>query len=292
MQGTMEQLMNLTLNTLETYDYLDAPAITVVCGAGAGVELGMPTFNGSGGLLSSKEAAERVIKGTYDSAYVRFRERDNELICGRVNPDGTRAEILFKHILSNDCLNRLPAFFYSFIGCYFSEEKLAEVHKVARNKIDTHIDFLEFLQAYCEVKEKDCNIFTLNIDGVLDVAGIKATKIHGQMGRNRCVGCGSNAVGLYPYIPRSLYSGTTEEYLDRYKCHHCGAQIRPDIVLMDEDEPQLVIADLVSSLQRSTCIVSIGVNHNNHIGRLLLSEAKAGDRCLIRVDEDGVTVQK
>jgi DNA-binding NarL/FixJ family response regulator len=68
--------------------------------------------------------------------------------------------------------------------------------------------------------------------------------------------------------------------------------LKPDIVLMDEGESQMVLGSLVSSLQSSACIVSIGVNESNHIGQLLVSEARAGGRCLIAVTEDGVVIKE
>lgn len=293
MGNNLDNIIDLTLNAVESVDLGLMPNITVVCGAGLGVGFGIPTFNGKNGILQSKQAALDVVAGYGDNAYVRYRDRDNELICGVKDEKEGRTEILFKHILSNDCLERLPVFFYSFLGCFFSDDKLAEAQLKAKNTTSqTYIDFIEFLQGYCDVKHKRCNIFTLNIDGTLDAMGIHATEVHGRMGKNYCSGCGSHAVGLYPYIPRSIFSGTTEEYLNRYKCQYCGCPIRPDIVLMDEGESQMVLGSLVNSLQSSACIVSIGVNESNHIGQILVSEARAGGRCLIAVTEDGVVIKE
>ena len=293
MDNTFENITDLTLNAIENIEMDNATTVTIVCGAGLGVGFGIPTFNGKNGILQSREAAEKVIAKSYDNAYVRYRDRDNEMLCGVKNADGSRTEVLFKHILSNDCLDRLPVFFYSFLGCYFSDEILENARRKAKNiTTGTYIDFIETLMGYCDVKHKRCNIFTLNIDGTLDAMGIKATEIHGRMGRNKCSQCGSYAVGSYPYIPRSIFSGTTEEYLNSYKCPHCGGYIRPEIVLMDENESGYDLASLKQSVQASACVVSIGVNERNHIGQFLASEAKIGGRQLIVIKEDSVTVVK
>lgn len=293
MDNTFENITDLTLNAIESIDMENATTVTIVCGAGLGVEFGIPAFNGKHGVLQSREAAEKVISKSYDNAYVRYRDRDNEMVCGVKNADGSKTEILFKHILSNDCLNRLPVFFYSFLGTFFNDEILDSARYKAKHiTSQTYIDFIELLMSYCDIKQKRCNIFTLNIDGTLEATGIHATEIHGRMGRNKCSECGSYAVGLYPYISRSTFSGTTEEYLQRYKCQHCGGWIRPNIVLMDESESAYDLTSLKMSVQSSGCIVSIGVNEQNHIGQFLISEAKAGGRHLILVKEDSVTVVK
>lgn len=292
MNTDLDTLMDITLETLESVDLRGMPNITLVCGAGLGVDFGIPAFNGKNGVLQSKSAALDVLDGI-ENSYVRFRDRDNEIVCGVRGKNGSKTEILFKHILSNNCLDRLPAFFYSFLGTFFSEDKLSEARQKARNTTSqTYVDFIEFLQGYCDVKHKRCNIFTLNIDGTLEALKIHATEIHGRMGRDRCSVCGNCAVGLYPYIARKYYSGTTEQYLERYKCPQCGGYIRPDIVLMDEDEPQVVLGALLQSLQSSACIISVGVNEYNHIGQMLIGEARAGGRCLMSVTENGVEIKE
>jgi len=291
----MADFVELALNTLETVDMSQLPAVTVVCGAGFGVPFGIPTFHGVDGILQKQEMAEKVIARVSENAYVRYRDRDNALICGDVGEDGMKCEIQFRNILSNDCLNRLPAFFYSFLGNFFSARLLKETQENVRKNagasgVYEYLDFLHFLEDYCKIKHKECRIYTLNIDGVLDAAGIKATKIHGDMGTSRCSVCGGLVGGDPSYMPRSLFSGTTKEYLDMYRCKHCGGFVRPEITLMDEKEPEMIMADLRSSVGQSSCIVTIGVNMRNKIGEKLLSEAKAGEKYLVQIERDGVAV--
>ena len=66
MGNNLDNIIDLTLNAVESVDLGLMPNITVVCGAGLGVGFGIPTFNGKNGILQSKQAALDVVAGYGD----------------------------------------------------------------------------------------------------------------------------------------------------------------------------------------------------------------------------------
>ena len=268
--------------------------VTVVCGAGFSQSYGLQCFRGDEGLFSSEEAAKTILEGISDTVYTKRRDRDGAIICGLVDEDGIRKEKLFEHFLSNDCLYTIPEFFYSLLGYAFNQELLEKAKQTIRQSFTDgdYTDFIGALSTFCKMHKKSCDLYTLNVDGLLNYAGLDAVELHGRLGTDRCSTCAYVQPGESHYMLRRDFSGTTKEYLNQSRCVKCGHLIRPEIVLLDEPESQILMSKFLLSLQSSSCIVSIGVNSSNHIGRAIAAEGLIPDKTIIYVTEKGIDIQK
>ena len=93
-------------------------------------------------------------------------------------------------------------------------------------------------------------VVTQNIDGLHQLAGSKAVfELHGSVHRNYCMRCRKffdvayvkNAAG----VP---------------KCDHCGATVKPDVVLYEEGLDQDVINGAVNAIRRADLLIVGGTS--------------------------------
>lgn len=93
-------------------------------------------------------------------------------------------------------------------------------------------------------------VITQNIDGLHQAAGSRRVlELHGSIHRNTCLGCGRgyglDAVMAAPGVPR---------------CQDCGAVVKPDVVLYEEQLDPAVIAAAVAELGAADTLIVGGTS--------------------------------
>jgi NAD-dependent deacetylase len=106
-------------------------------------------------------------------------------------------------------------------------------------------EFIARLQDY-----KDVSVVTQNIDGLHQAAGSKKVyELHGSVLRNYCSRCGK-------FFDLDYILNTTGVP----RCDHCGAVIKPDVVLYEEGLDEDVITGAITAIANADLLVVCGTS--------------------------------
>ena len=98
--------------------------------------------------------------------------------------------------------------------------------------------------------EKDVTVVTQNIDGLHQEAGSKKViELHGSVKRNYCERCG--AFFDDKYVMKSKLIPT---------CDKCGGDIKPDVVLYEEQLNEEDISNAINAIMKADILVVIGTS--------------------------------
>lgn len=108
----------------------------------------------------------------------------------------------------------------------------------------------------------DFTVITQNVDGLHTAAGSRGViELHGNVGRARCVGCGSVA-------PAPTHGALPP------RCE-CGALLRPDVVWFGEFLPDGVMEAASDAVRRSDVFIVLGTSAQVYPAAGLVDEAQA-----------------
>ena len=135
-------------------------------------------------------------------------------------------------------------FFYQHTGEFFDFYRSCMLYPDAKPNA-AHIKLAEMEKA-----GKLTAVITQNIDGLHQAAGSRnVLELHGSVLRNHCVSCGK-------YYPLSFI--TDSEGIPR--CSHCGALVKPDVVLYGESLDQEVLTDAVTAIYNCDLLIVGGTS--------------------------------
>lgn len=143
-----------------------------------------------------------------------------------------------EYLLSHDCLMREPTEFYSF-------------HRAELVRPDARPNRAHTALAELEAAGRLAAIVTQNIDGLHQAAGSRVVhELHGSLARNYCLGRDRHEFSLddipdEPVVP---------------VCPHCGAMIRPDVVLYQEALDGAVVEAAISAIAAADLLVVGGTS--------------------------------
>lgn len=152
-----------------------------------------------------------------------------------------------EYLLSHGCYSHKPKIFYSYYRKFLDVRNYepCTVHNV-----------LAKLEEMGMVK----GIITQNIDTLHEKAGSKnVLKIHGTIATNHCVRC------------KKKYSANwffdNDELIPRCEC---GGQVRPDVVLYDENYPDGVYEKSCELLSETKCLIVAGTSLTVNTAKYLI----------------------
>ena len=144
-----------------------------------------------------------------------------------------------EYLLSRSCLYNNPKVFYEFYR-----------QKLDTRSIEPNIAHTTLMKM--EEIGKLKAIITQNIDGLHQLAGSKEVyEIHGTTQVNYCVKCGKR----YP----ADYIFECGEDIPRCDCKWHG-MIRPDVVLYEENLPDLMVDKSIKALQEADTVIVAGTS--------------------------------
>jgi|BioPla2DNA2_1021312.scaffolds.fasta_scaffold03389_3 NAD-dependent deacetylase len=91
------------------------------------------------------------------------------------------------------------------------------------------------------------SIITQNVDDFHIIAGNKKVfRVHGSINEFSCVDCGKSA--------------TKDMFINKLKCHKCGSDLRPNVVLFGENLPEKELNSAIEEVQNSDLLIVIGTS--------------------------------
>lgn len=178
-------------------------------------------FGGAGVSTASGIPDFRSKNGLYNQHDVKFDKYEPE------------------YLLSRSCLYNNPKVFYEFYR-----------QKLDTRGIEPNIAHTTLMKM--EEMGKLKAIITQNIDGLHQLAGSKEVyEIHGTTQVNYCVKCGKR----YP----ADYIFECGEDIPRCDCKWHG-MIRPDVVLYEENLPDLMVDKSIKALQEADTVIVAGTS--------------------------------
>lgn len=136
-----------------------------------------------------------------------------------------------EYLLSHRCLMNEPQKFYQFVkNLYHPDARPNIIHKK---------------MAELETKQ-EVTVISQNIDGLHQAAeSQQVINFHGSLYHCYCLKCGQTV--------------SVSEYMTSDQ-HHCGGQIRPDVVLYEEALNQEALSLSVNALEKADVIVVVGTS--------------------------------
>jgi len=108
--------------------------------------------------------------------------------------------------------------------------------------------------AKLEEQGKLLAVVTQNVDGLHQKAGSKKVyELHGSAARNYCMGCKAEFDMEYVMDPANCEDGVPH-------CKHCGAIIKPDVVLYGEPLDSEVIEGAVNAISKADVLIIGGTS--------------------------------
>lgn len=136
-----------------------------------------------------------------------------------------------EYLLSHSCLVREPQKFYHFVRqLYHPAAKPNVIHRKM-----AHL-----------AEEKMVRIVTQNIDQLHEKAGSQPINFHGNLYESYCLTCGAAV--------------ETEAYLASDRHVTCGGQLRPNIVLYEENLASQVVEQAIQAVADAEVIVVVGTS--------------------------------
>lgn len=118
-------------------------------------------------------------------------------------------------------------------------------------------------------------VITENVDGLHDRIGVPVLELHGNLWRSRCTGCGRVREDLrtrYAELPPS--------------CDHCGALIRPDIVLFGESLDAAKMERALRAACSADVFLVLGAGENVEPAASLAGYARENGATVVELDRD------
>ena len=98
-------------------------------------------------------------------------------------------------------------------------------------------------------------VITQNIDGLHQKAGSQnVLELHGSVWRNFCMGCGA------PYTVEELLALREQSPDGVPRCAHCGAIVKPDVVLYEEPLDDATVTAAVRAIASADLLVIAGTS--------------------------------
>ncbi len=121
----------------------------------------------------------------------------------------------------------------------------------------------------------DVTVITQNIDALHTMAGSKKViELHGSIMRNYCEKCHSYYDAQYVY-----------DYPGIPKCQKCGGDIKPDVVLYEEQLNQDNIVNAIKALEHADLLIIIGTSLKVYPAASFISYFKGDATVIINKDE-------
>ena len=158
-------------------------------------------------------------------------------------------------------------------GLYAQKYPHPPEQMISRSFFDAHP--AEFFDFYCDrmlaldaapnaahrkLAELECEdilaaIVTQNIDGLHQKAGSQnVLELHGSVWRNFCMGCGA------PYTVEELLALREQSPDGVPRCAHCGAIVKPDVVLYEEPLDDATVTAAVRAIASADLLVIAGTS--------------------------------
>lgn len=127
-------------------------------------------------------------------------------------------------------------------------------------------------------------IVTQNVDTLHSLAGSRAIELHGSAGRARCMNercgwCGvvtTSAHEAATQVIEGVYvSGTAPDEDGIPRCPRCGAVVRPDVVLFNEQLPAGALSAAQAAAQACDLFLAVGTSGTVAPASFLVSLARA-----------------
>ena len=173
----------------------DADAIVIAAGAGMGVDSGLPDFRGTSGFWK---------------AYPALAE----------------AGIDFQSAASAASFERAPARAWGFYG-----------HRLALYRRTTPHAGFALLQKWASTKPHGYSVITSNVDGQFQSAGFDPLRVHechGSIHHLQCSRPCSEALWPADAVDPVVDESTCRLVGEVPLCPHCGAVVRPNILMFDD----------------------------------------------------------
>lgn len=136
-----------------------------------------------------------------------------------------------EYLLSHSCLMAEPKKFYEFVKQLY--------HLKAEPNV-SHRKMAEL------ATKKTVRIVTQNIDQLHDKAGSQVINFHGSLYECYCLGCGQS-VSVGDYLTSDRHVG-------------CGGQIRPNVVLYEENLDSDIIESAIQVVEEAEVLVIVGTS--------------------------------
>ncbi|MDY0107252.1 MAG: Sir2 family NAD-dependent protein deacetylase, partial [Giesbergeria sp.] len=206
-----------------------ATSMVVAAGAGMGISSGLPDFRGDIGFW-------------------------------RAYPALGQSRLHFEDIASPRAFDQHPATAWGFYG-----------HRLNLYRATTPHAGFGLLRGWSQRMPQGCFVFTSNVDGQFQKAGFPSARVyecHGSIHRLQCTARCNEIIwptaDLYPQVDET----TCQWQGELPRCPHCGALLRPNILMFDDwqwnharSQKQRMLLDRWLDSAQSPLVIEIGVGH-------------------------------
>ena len=206
-----------------------ATSMVVAAGAGMGIDSGLPDFGG-----------------------------DNDF--WRADPALGRSHLHFEDIASPRAFDQHPATAWGFYG-----------HRLNLYRATTPHAGFGLLRGWSQHMPQGCFVFTSNVDGQFQKASFPSARVyecHGSIHRLQCTARCNEIIwptaDLHPQVDET----TCQWQGELPRCPHCGALLRPNILMFDDwqwnharSQKQRMLLDRWLDSAQSPLVIEIGVGH-------------------------------
>ena len=235
-----------------------AKALVIAAGAGMGIDSGLPDFRGDEGFLRAYPALGRQGLG-------------------------------FQTIASPPAFEQVPFTAWGFYG-----------HRLNLYRATAPHAGFGLLHAWGQRMSQGCFVFTSNVDGQFQKAGFPSARVyecHGSIHRLQCTARCNEIIwptaDLHPQVDET----TCQWQGELPRCPHCGALLRPNILMFDDwqwnharSQKQRMLLDRWLDSAQSPLVIEIGVGHAIATVRDFSRRMQQRGSRLIRINPDDARI--
>ena len=235
-----------------------ATSMVVAAGAGMGIASGLPDFCGDNGFW-------------------------------RAYPALGRSHLHFEDIAPPRAFDQHPATAWGFYG-----------HRLNLYRATTPHAGFGLLRGWSQRMSQGCFVFTSNVDGQFQKAGFPSARVyecHGSIHRLQCTARCNEIIwptaDLHPQVDET----TCQWQGELPRCPHCGALLRPNILMFDDwqwnharSQKQRMLLDRWLDSAQSPLVIEIGVGHAIATVRDFSRRMQQRGSRLIRINPDDARI--